>query len=193
MLQSRQFTIHKGYRIYVPLDNDFRRDNHGCYLVHVQLSLLDGTIDERIGIPGCVAGSIPRALEMSAKYAASIVDERVGNPIDGAQGGLEGSGAAMEVEAAFGANAVRGTRGVSRRSPTLTPPPISVASTPDTAALREAAHLARQLMGAARKLPAIQREAAKHACIDALQALQASMLDSLNAAGESPVRPGRVR
>lgn len=134
MSQSKQFTIYRGYRIHVPAAKDFRRDNHGCYRVHVQLSRLDGAIEEQIGIPGCVAGSIQRALEMSARYAVSIIDERMGHPISEAQPAPPGP------------------------APAISPPRTGPEPVPGTAALREAADVARKRMAAAGSLPAIQCE-----------------------------------
>lgn len=168
MSQSKQFTIHRGYRVYVPEVKDFRRDNHGCYLVHVQLSRVNGAIEERIGIPGCVAGSIHRALELSAKYAVSIIDDRMGHPIPGAQPD-------------------------PIPSPATKPQRISPEPVPTTTALRAAVNVARQLMDTALVLPVLQRELARRVYIEALQALQGSVLDGLNAAVGSQVRSARTR
>lgn len=70
------FTAYKGYRIFTPTKTEIRRDNHGCYLVHVHFSRRDGAIEERINIPACVAGSLLKAQEMSVKHAVRIIDER---------------------------------------------------------------------------------------------------------------------
>jgi hypothetical protein len=86
---QQEYILYKGYRIHTPPSGDFRRDNHGCYQVHIQLSRIDGAIQELIPIPASVAGSIAKARDMSIKHAHRIVDERANAFCPAAAGRVE--------------------------------------------------------------------------------------------------------
>lgn len=171
LLIERNFVTYHDYRIYAPADHEFRRDKRGCFLVHIHLSRLDGAIDERIVIPGCVAGSIPKALEMSARHAMRTIDERMGI--------MCRKGASPPVPSvASGRNQDLPVNTAAANSEE-----VPEASRSATNGLGSAVQLARQRFESAKSMEVRQCGATEREYVDALQALQASAMAALDATG----------
>lgn len=70
------YTLHKGFRIYLPEESEFRRDRHGRYVVHVRMRRERSRRLKRIEIPDCFASDLREAQELSIELAMRLINDK---------------------------------------------------------------------------------------------------------------------
>ncbi len=70
------YTLHKGFRIYLPEEADFARDRRGRYVVHVRMRRERARHLKRIEIPDCFASDLREAQELSIEQAMRLINDK---------------------------------------------------------------------------------------------------------------------
>jgi hypothetical protein len=75
-METAGYTLHKGFRIYLPEEGDFRRDALGRYIVHVRMRRERAQYLKRIEIPDCHAADLHQAQALSIEQAIRLIDDK---------------------------------------------------------------------------------------------------------------------
>lgn len=70
------YTLHKGFRIYLPEEADFEKDGKGRYVVHVRLRREHARYLKRIEVPDCFGKDLHDAQTLSIEMAMRLIDDK---------------------------------------------------------------------------------------------------------------------
>jgi hypothetical protein len=76
MAEPGGYTVHKGFRIYLPEEGEFRRDTTGRYVVHVRMKRERALHARRIEIPDCFAEDLYHAQVLSIEQGIRLIDDK---------------------------------------------------------------------------------------------------------------------
>lgn len=70
------YTLHKGFRIYLPEEEDFEKDDNGRYVVHVRLRREHSRYLKHIEIADCFGKDLHDAQTLSIEMAMRLIDDK---------------------------------------------------------------------------------------------------------------------